>query len=104
VNASTARSFVLVSMFLIGGVVMYDVVKNKESLGADQSFRAVWSLALLFILLAILADTVPEIAGPFAGLVALSVVIGRKGVLAAIVGTGTGTLSPGLANRPDRLH
>lgn len=101
-NQSSARMLVLVSMAITGGVVIYDVLRNQESLGGDQTFRAVWSLALLFLLLAILADTVPELAGPFAALVTLAVLIGRKGALGAIVGTGN--LSPGLANRPDRMH
>lgn len=87
-DQATARQLVLVSMLLSGGVIMYDLLKHRDNLGADASFRAVWSMALLFMLLAIMADTVPELAGPFAGLVALAILIGRKGALASIVGVG----------------
>jgi hypothetical protein len=90
VDQSTARQLVLISMLLSGGVIMYDVLKHRDSLGSDQSFRAVWSMALLFLLLAILADTVPELAGPFAAVATLAILIGRQGALSSIVGAGTG--------------
>lgn len=72
-----------------GGIVIYDLVQHKNDLGADGSFRAVWSLGLLFLLLAMLADTVPELAGPFALLVLLSVAVGREAVISKIVKTGS---------------
>lgn len=50
-----------------------------------------WSLGLLFLLLAIMADTVPELAGPFAGLVMLAVLIGREDAIKKIVAVGGGT-------------
>jgi hypothetical protein len=87
-DAPQARQLVLVSMLATGGVISYDLLKHKDSLGADQSFRAIWSTALLFLLLAILADTVPELAGPFALLVLMAVLIGRQGVLGSIVKVG----------------
>lgn len=87
-STPTARQLVLISFMVIGGVVVYDLLRNKNSLGADQSFRAVWSLALLFLLLAILADAAPALAGPLAVLVTLAVAIGRKGALGAIVKAG----------------
>jgi hypothetical protein len=94
VDQSTARQLVLISMLLSGGVIMYDVLKNRDSLGADQSFRAVWSMALLFLLLAIMADTIPELAGPFAALATLAILIGRQGALSSIVGAGTSSPTP----------
>lgn len=93
-DQSTARQLVLISMLLSGGVIMYDVLKHRDSLGADQSFRAVWSMALLFLLLAILADTIPELAGPFAALTTLAILIGRQGALSSIVGAGTASSQP----------
>lgn len=93
-DAPQARQLVLVSMFVTGGVVVYDLLQHKDALGTDQSFRAVWSLALLFLLLALMADTVPELAGPFAMLVALAVVTGRKGVLGQIVNIGGAAQAP----------
>lgn len=92
-NPSQARQLTLVSLVITGGVVLYDLTKNREQLGSDQSFRAVWSLGLLALLMSVLADLMPQLAGPFAGLVALSVIIGRKGVLGSIVKVGD-TVSP----------
>lgn len=87
-DAGTARRIVLISMLLTGGVIMYDVFKNKGKLNAGEEFKAVWSMSLLFLLLSILADTVPSLAGPFAGVVTLSVLIGRQGALSSIVHVG----------------
>lgn len=93
-DRSTARQVVLISMLVSGGVIMYDVFKHQDKLGPDQTFRAVWSMALLFILLAILADTAPELAGPFAGVVTLAILIGRQGALSSIVKVGSGKPNP----------
>lgn len=69
---------VLVSMLVVSGVVGYDLVRGElKNPSADTAFRTAWAIGVLFLLLAIMADTVPGIAGPFAGLVALAVLIGR---------------------------
>lgn len=103
-GTSTARQLVLISFMVIGGVVVYDLLRNKGSLGKDQSFRAVWSLALLFLLLAILADAAPRLAGPLAVLVTLAVAIGRKGAIGAIVGQGaTPTAAPAPSATQNRI-
>lgn len=86
-EAPQARQLVLVSMLGTGGIVVYDLISHSE-LSADDSFRAVWSLGLLFLLLAVLADTVPEIAGPFALLVLLAVAVGREAALSSIIKVG----------------
>jgi uncharacterized membrane protein len=86
VNESTGRQVVLVSMVVVGAVVAYDLVRGElKQPAAGYAFRTVWSIAVLFLLLAILADTVPALAGPFAGLVALAVLIGRAGTVNQIV-------------------
>lgn len=87
-QAPQARQLVLVSMLGTGAIVVYDLVSHSE-LGADQSFRAVWSLGLLFLLLAVAADTIPEVAGPFALLVLLAVAVGREAVVGSIVKAGS---------------
>lgn len=87
-NPDGARRIVLISFVVSGGVILYDVVKHGGSLGPGESFRAVWSLSLLFLLMAILADALPALAGPFAALVTLAIVIGRRGALQGIVAAG----------------
>lgn len=67
---------VVVSMLVTAGVVGYDVIRGGGDSG-DSAFRSVWALGVLFLLLSISADLVPELAGPFAGLIMLAVLIGR---------------------------
>jgi len=87
VTDAGSRQMVLVSMIVTGGVVAYDLTRQSSSgkAGPDAEFRTVWSVSVLFLLLAIMADVVPGIAGPFAGLIALAVLIGRSGSVNQIV-------------------
>jgi hypothetical protein len=89
VEKSTARQVVLISMLVSGGVITYDLISHKEQLGAGQAFKAVWSMGLLFLLLAMMSDTVPDLAAPFAGVTTLGIVIGRQGALGKIVKIGS---------------
>lgn len=90
-NPNSARSLVLVSYVVSGGVIVYDIVKHGEGLGPGEDFRVVWAISLLFLLLAIMADVVPELAGPFAALVLLAILLGRGAVVKQIVNLGTKT-------------
>jgi hypothetical protein len=93
VEAGQARQLVLVSFVVSGGVIVYDIIQAKD-LTTDQEFRAVWALSLFFLLLAMLADVLPELAGPFAALVTLAILIGHKAALAKIVGTAKPSTTP----------
>lgn len=85
-NPAGARQLVLVSLIVTSGVVAYDLTRGElKNPAAGTAFRTVWSVSLLFLLLAIMADVVPELAGPFAGLVALAVLVGRSGSVNQIV-------------------
>lgn len=85
-NAAGSRQLVLVSMIVTGGVVAYDLTRGElKNPAGGEAFRTVWSVSVLFLLLAIMADVVPELAGPFAGLIALAVLIGRSGSVNQIV-------------------
>lgn len=85
---TTARQVVLISMVISGGVITYDLVSHKQKLPAGGAFRAVWAMGLLFLLLSMLADTVPDLAAPFAGVTTLAIVVGREGTLGKIVNVG----------------
>lgn len=77
-NPTTARQMVIVSMVVTAGVVGYDVVRSGGAQQGDPSaFKTVWALGLVFLLLSITADLVPELAGPLAGLIMLAVLVGR---------------------------
>lgn len=88
-DKGTARQLVVVSMLVTAGVVAYDLVKAAGSGGTaadDPSiFKTVWALGVLFLLMGIAADLVPELAGPFAGLVMLAVLVGRGDTVKQIV-------------------
>lgn len=93
-DRSTARQVVLVSMVVSGGVIAYDLVSHKEKLPAGGAFKAVWATGVLFLLLAMLSDTVPDLAAPFAGVTTLAIVIGRGGTVRKIVNVGSAAPAP----------
>lgn len=86
-SPSTGRQMVLVSLIVTAAVVGYDLTRGelRGAAAAGEAFRTIWAVSLLFLLLAILADISPELAGPFAGLIALAVLIGRGGTVNRIV-------------------
>ena len=101
-NPGTARRLVIASMIATAAVVGFDLVQHMRkdtSAGnvggrADLAFHTAWGLGLLFLLLALGADTVPTVAGPLAGLIALAVLVGRGSTvqtITAIVPKSTGT-------------
>lgn len=83
-SPQTARQMVLVSLLVTGGVVTFDVLRQGPGVEAGSEFRVVWSVCVLFLLLAMLSDIVPELAGPLALLILLAVTIGRGGAVQQI--------------------
>jgi hypothetical protein len=75
-----AQQTVLAVLLVTGGVVVWDSIKRTGK--AVPPFKALVALTILGAFLAIGAGTVPEIAGPFALLVGLAIVISRVGVTA----------------------
>lgn len=76
-SKGAAQQMVIISMLATAAVVGYDVIAHGTPAGDPSAFKTVWALGVLFLLLAVTADLVPELAGPFAGLVMLAVLIGR---------------------------
>lgn len=62
-----ARKMVLVSAFLLAVIAVYKDHKG----GASDTFHALWGVGVFSMLLSLLADFAPTIAGPFAGLAVL---------------------------------
>jgi hypothetical protein len=89
VNTGTARRLVVVSMLVSGAVITYDVLRGEASghLKPGDGFRVMWAVGVLFLLLTIGADIVPTLTGPLAGLIALSILIGRSGAVEQIANT-----------------
>jgi hypothetical protein len=84
-SKGAAQQMVVVSMLVTAAVVGYDVIAHGTDAGDPSAFKTVWALGVLFLLLAVTADIVPELAGPFAGLVMLAVLVGRGGAVKQIV-------------------
>lgn len=62
-----ARKMVLVSAFLLAGIAVY----RDHKAGTSDTFHALWGVGVVSLLLSILADFAPTIAGPFAALTVL---------------------------------
>lgn len=79
-NQTQAQQTVLAVLLVVGGVVVWDSIKKTGK--ATPPFKSLVALSLLGAVLAIGAGTVPEVAGPFALLVGLAVVVSRVGAAA----------------------
>jgi hypothetical protein len=88
-NPGTARRLVVVSMLVSGAVITYDLIRGQAKTGAKpgEAFRVAWAVGVLFLLLTIGADVAPSLTGPLAGLIMLSILIGRSSAVDAIANT-----------------
>jgi hypothetical protein len=77
VSPTTASRLVIVCAALEAGFVLI----NGRKYGADRTFRALWAIGAVTLGLAVLADFVPQVAGPFALLVMLAMAVRSKGEL-----------------------
>lgn len=66
---------VLVSALLLAVIAVY---KDRKR-GAGDTFHALWGVGVLSLLLSILADFAPTIAGPFSVLTVLGSAASQKG-------------------------
>ena len=79
-----ARKMVLVSAFLLAGIAVY---KDRKQ-GSGDTFRALWGVGVVSLLLSILADFAPTVAGPFAALTVLgSLTAGGSSLIDRMLGT-----------------
>ena len=79
---------VLVSAFLLAGIAVY---KDRRQ-GTSDTFRALWGVGVLSLLLSILADFAPTVAGPFAALTVLgSLTSGGSSIIDKLLGTVSST-------------
>lgn len=85
-----ARRVVLVSMFLLALITMYrDRAATREN-GPAGTYRVFWGVGVVGMFLSLLADFLPQIAGPFAGLIVLgSLTNGGDRLLEQALGTIT---------------
>lgn len=87
-------------VFVGAGVTAAVVVASTRN--EEERFKALWAIGLLTVGLAAVADFAPQLAGPFAVLIAVAAVARHPGALGQRLGFGAaggrgGTLGP----RPD---
>lgn len=83
-----ARKMVLASLFVLALVSLYRDRKGSSANGQAGTFRVLWGVGVVGMFLSLLADFLPQIAGPFAGLVALgSLTHGGDAAIAKVLGT-----------------
>lgn len=85
-----ARKMVLVSAFALAAIAVY---KDRRQ-GASDTFHALWGVGVLSLLLSILADFAPTVAGPFAVLTVLGSAASQSGGSSIIDKVFGGTKAP----------
>jgi hypothetical protein len=95
VNERTAQTIVVVvgvGLFAYTGI--RHLLADQSKLKAGGTYRQLWAIAALTLLLTLLADLMPQIAGPFAILVGLAYVSAGKGVGDLLDRVGKQTAKP----------
>lgn len=92
-----ARKVVLVSIFLLAAIGIY---RDRSSETPAGTFRRLWGVGVVGMMLSLAADFVPQLAGPFAGLIVLgSLTHGGDKLIESALGAiskapGSGAASP----------
>lgn len=91
-----ARKMVLVSAFLLAAISIY---RDRSKPG--DAFRSLWGVGVISLVLSIVADFAPTLAGPFAGLVVLgSLTNGGDKLIQNALGKAAATPAQGKTNTP----
>lgn len=77
-------------VFISGAGMATFVLINAKRQGhvGEQTFRSLWAVGALTVGLAIFADFVPEVAGPFALLVLIAMAARNTGSFGSVIGGG----------------
>lgn len=80
---AASKRLVLVSLSLMGGVV---AIKDLSGRGLPGStFTRYWALGAVGLVLSVVADFAPQIAGPLAALMAVGYLAGADGAITSFV-------------------
>lgn len=98
-NPATSRKLVLVSLAAMGAVAL---ARHAQGTSQGSTYKRVWAIGALGLLLTAAADFVPQIAGPLALLIGLTYVVGGQDALTNVVhgAIGTGQSSQTQAPQP----
>lgn len=86
-------------LVFVGAGVTAAVVVSTTS-GEEERFKALWAIGLLTLGLAAVADFAPQLAGPFAVLIAVAAVARHPGALGSRLGFGPA--ASGTTTTPNR--
>ena len=99
------------TLVLLTGLLMVVFVAIEEMRGTAQgsTYKKVWAIGLLTLGLGVAADFIPELVGPFAGLVLIAAYARNQGAIGGIIaktpaaasaagGTAPGVTKTGAAN------
>jgi len=59
---------------------------SKQHRATEETYKSLWAIGLLTLGLAIFADFVPGVAGPFALLVLIAMAVRNTGALGSVIG------------------
>lgn len=83
---------------LVSGGVMAAATFAKHAQKGGVPYQQVWAVGAIMVVLGLVADVAPQIAGPLAGLIALSTLTtGGLDAVTAVASRATGTASTGPA-------
>jgi hypothetical protein len=88
-----ARKMVLVGVLLLAIIAVY---RNHQRANPADTFRVVWAVGVVGLLLSLLADFAPKIAGPFAILTVLGALTenGEKALHSVLGSVGAAPAQP----------
>ena len=94
-NPQSARRLVLVSLGTMFAVTTIRHVQGKQP---GSTYRRLWATGALALVLSVLADFAPEVAGPFALLIGLSYIMGAEDTIATWLHGAIGAPTPAQAS------
>lgn len=84
-STTTAKSIVLIAYVVMLALIALNTSgkysSTSSSGGTPSKYKALWAASLLTLMLAVVADVAPQIAGPLAVLAVLAVAVKNPGEL-----------------------
>jgi hypothetical protein len=85
-TSEQAARVVFVSGMLEAGYVL---IRGSKGITDGKTYKSLWAIGLLTLGLAVFADFIPQVAGPFAVLVLVAMIIRNRGELGSVITPGS---------------
>lgn len=86
-------------VFLAGSIEAVYVLLRANK-GGTRSFKSLWAIGVLTLGLAVAADFVPEVAGPFALLVLVAMIARNRGEIGTVISSNAAPAGAAAAGVP----